>query len=226
MNTKGEGISAIRNDFRLIHADVRITNKALDSKLTGYTAKLIKEESDKHKITKVDAIWQSLECQELIDVPTTDDCCKFKTKCSIKRLKDPLPDLFEDSDGVLIRTVTSIDYSSSLQPIKYSEWIRKLENRSKYDKTLYYFYRNGYLYFPNLEWKYATISGLFKENVGRFNNCDGSTPKEYCQSRLDDHWNVPEYIQTIAIRQVIEELANSYAKVNPKEEVEINKSPA
>jgi len=225
MNTIGEAISAVRNDFRLIHADARITNKAVYSKLTGYAAKLIKEESDKHKLTKVDAVWQALECQELIDVPTSDDCCRFKTRCTIKRLKNTLPDLFEDSDGVLIRTVTSIDYGISLQPIKYSEWIRKIENRSKYDKTMYYFYRNKYLYFPNAEWKAVTISGLFKENVERYNNCDGTRTGYVCQSRLDDHWNVPEYIQSIAIGQVIQEIASTYSKSNPEQEVQINKSP-
>lgn len=223
--TIGKAISRVRNDFRLVHADSRSTNKYIFALLDDRAAKAIKEESDKKRLTKIDAVWQTLDCQELIDVPTSDDCCKFQTNCTIKRTKDKIPKLYEDSSGVLIRSVTSIDYSQELQPIKLSEWIRKRETKNKFDKSLYYFYRNGYLYFPNLTWKLITISGLFKENVDKYNTCDeDADTTTACTSRLDDKWPVPEYIQSGVIDYVIREIASTYAQSNPHPEEEINKS--
>lgn len=222
--TIGGAISRVRNDFRLVHADARVTNKYIYALLDDRAAKAIKEESDKKRLTKIDAIWQTLDCQELIDVPTTDDCCKFQSNCTIKRTKDKIPFLYEDSSGVLIRSVTSIDYSQELQPIKLSEWLRKKEINNKFDKTLYFFYRNGYLYFPNLNWKLITVSGLFKDNVDKYNKCDGEDTDPVCTSKLDDKWPVPEYIQSGVIDYVIRELASTIAQIPPHQEEEINKS--
>jgi hypothetical protein len=224
--TVNEAISNVKNDLRLVHADRRITVKFIYSLLEKHASLFLKRDSDKLQLVKVDNIWQTLNCVETIDVPTTDDCCKFTSKCRILRTKDKLPETFEDSWGILLRHVSSIDNSIDMHPIKMSEWTRKLETPSfKYDKTLYYFYRNGYLYFPNCKWKLVSITGFFKKDISHLNKCEDSSDESNssCVSFLEREWRVPGHLQSVIIDSVINELLSSFAKI-PSEETEINKN--
>lgn len=224
MITIAEAISQVKNDVRLVHADRRITHKFIYSLLMKHAALLIKQESDRNKIIKLDDIWQSF-CFDLEEVPTTDECCKIslKNKCSIQRSKIKLPEMFEDSWGSIFRSVTTIDYSKDIQPIKYSEWIRKIENpNSKYDNTIYCFFRNGYLYFPNSIFKTVIINGYFKDDVL---NDECSDLYEPCKSILQSIWRLPSYLQKPTIDGVLQELLTTYLKINPNQEVQITKNP-
>jgi hypothetical protein len=217
-----EAISQVKNDLKLVHADKRVTNKFIYSLLTKHAAWLIKRESDQLRLIKSDNIWQTLHCIEIIDVPTTDPCCKFKSKCSILRTKDKLPETFEDSWGILVKHVASIDNSQDLHPIKMSEWTRKLDNPNfKYDKTKYYFYKDGYLYFPNITWKLVTITGYFKDDITKYNLCDETSQTLNC-SILDTEWRVPLHLQSMIIDSVLKELTATYLQI-PSQETKIDK---
>ena len=220
-----EAISNVKNDFRLVHADRRITLKYIYTLLQKHTAALIKQESDKNVLVKSDTIWQSLNCIELIEVPTTDECCKYTSKCKIYRTKDKLPEMYEDSWGVIFRSINSIDMSKDITVIKMSQWLRKLENANfKYDKTFYVFYRNGYLYFPNIKWKLITITGYFKEDITKYNTCEEDVNK--CLPIPEQEWRVPQYLQSRVIDFTIRELLQTFAQANPDQEVQINKIPS
>lgn len=222
MTSLSNAISQIKNAFRLIHADKRITNKYIFSLLEKHAFWVIKRESDKMTLIKTDNIWQTLNCVDTIDVPTTDPCCKFTSKCKILRTKDPLPEVYEDSWGILLKHVSSIDNSQDLHPIKMSEWTRKLDNVNfKYDKTQYYFYKNGYLYFPNADWEMVSITGYFKEDIKKYNTCSGQ--EEECVDFLDTEWRVPNHLQSTIIDSVLKELSTTFAQVPPALETKIDK---
>ena len=226
----GQAISMIRNDFKLVHADSRITNKYIYSLIQKHASWIIRQDSEKNKLIKLDSIWQTLKCMELIDVPTTDGCCKFTSKCKILRTADKIPSMYEDSFGSLIRSVNSVDISQELQPIKYSEWTRKINNPDmKYNKTLYYFYKDGYLYFPNMTWKTVTVTGYFKEDVSKHNACGFMSKEEAksinCMSILDSEWKIPPHMESRVVDFVLKEISATFTKANPNQEVNINKKP-
>ena len=112
--TYNEIISQLSNEFALSHADSRTTNKFWYSLIQKHTAWIVKQESDKMFLFHADSIWQTLNCVDLIEVPTTDDCCKYSgPSCKIYRTKDKIPKLYEDVFGVIIKNVNSIDYSKN-----------------------------------------------------------------------------------------------------------------
>ncbi len=222
----GEAISNIKNNFRLVHADSRVTNKYIYSLIEKHSSWIIKRESDKLVLVKSDGIWQTLNCIDTIEVPTTDPCCKYTSKCSILRTKDRLPETYEDSWGIILRSVNSIDFSQDIHPIKMSEWTRKLESANfKYDKSFYYFYRDGYLYFPNCKWKLISVTGYFKEDISKYNLCEEDGEVNTCLSILDNKWRIPSHLQAMVIDAVLKELLSTYAQINNPGENKINKQP-
>lgn len=61
-------------------------------------------ENLKLNLIKTDAPFQKLKCVPIIEAPVTDPCCGIKSKCTVFRTKDRLPDIYEDSVGVIIRS--------------------------------------------------------------------------------------------------------------------------
>ena len=60
----------------------------------------------------------------------------------------------------------------------------------KYNKKKYYWYLNGYLYFPNMDWDAVRLEGVFEGDVSNY-NCD---PSDDCQYVQDKAMHIPEYM--------------------------------
>lgn len=226
MTSLGELISQVKNNFRLTHADRRITNKYIYSLIRKHTEWVNKTESERKKLNKSDDIWQTLSCVDVIPVPTTDDCCKYNgPSCVIYRTKEKLPDIYENTWGSLIKQVSTIDGSQQFNHIKFTEWTRKQNNpTSKYDKTKYFFYRNGYLYFPNIKYELVSVTAYFKDNVAKYNVCDGEPTEDACKSAIDSEWRVPGHLESRIIDYVTKEIAATYMQTMNSGEEEIDKN--
>jgi len=216
-------ISNIKNDFRLTHADRRITFKYIYSLLDKHASWVMKTESDNLRLVKSDNMWQTISCVPTEEVPLTDECCKYNSKCTIVRTKEILPELYEDSWGILIKSILSSDNSTDIDIIKEQEWQRKLNSHNrKYDKTLYAFYKNKRLYLANSELKEINITGAFKEDVSKY-SCESNN--NYCMSILDGEWRVPQHLHGRIVDAVIKELMATFVRIDPNQEVQITKSP-
>jgi hypothetical protein len=221
--TYNEIISQLDNEFSLVHADSRLTNKFWYSLIQKHTSWIIKQESDKMFLFHSDSIWQTLDCVDLIEVPTTDECCKYNgPSCTIYRTKEKIPSLYEDVFGVIIKSINSIDYSKSLQHITFQEWLRKQKNPdSKYDKNFYYFYKNGFLYFPNIKWKLVSITGYFKDSIKKYNTCNGKKD-DVCESLFESEWRIPSHLIARVVEVCLKELSSTYMQT--KEDSQIDKN--
>lgn len=177
--TRGELISDVRTTLKENNVDSGLNDRQVWAKIKKHTNWLLSREVNKLKIMKYDTIFQTLKCVEVIDAPVIDDCCGVKSKCFVRRTKLKLPTMLESEDGVIIKSVFTIDGSQEFSPIKVSEYMRKLENPdSKYDKSLYYYFNNGYLYFPNnRDIKMVMVKALFEDDV--VSNCDGGCDDYY-----------------------------------------------
>ena len=54
----------------------------------------------------------------------------------------------------------------------------------------YYWYINGYLYFPNLEWDAIRFEGVFEDDISKL-SCD---TEDDCVQIVDQRINVPEFL--------------------------------
>jgi hypothetical protein len=97
----------------------------------------------------------------------------------------------------------SIDLSEELVPI-YSSVFQKMANQKtfRYNKKKYYWYIDGHLYFPNLEWDAVRIEGLFEGDISSY-NCD---PSDDCTFIQDTMFTIPEYLYAEIEQAVIRDL--------------------
>jgi hypothetical protein len=206
--TRGELISQVKNQLRLVNADVTLSNRFIWSLIEKHLMWLIKRENSKLDLFGLNDIFQTYKCVDVIDAPAIDECCGLRSKCTVHRTAEKLPQIYEDGDGVMIKSVYSIDGSVDFTNISIHEYMRKLENPTtrKYDKGRYYFYSGGYLYFPKQNIKKVMVKAYFTEEVN--NNCcktcednDGN-----CISKFDQKIRIPDYIVGELMAQVINDL--------------------
>lgn len=202
MTTIGDTISRVRNIMKAVKEDAFLTDRFLYSLILKYAALAVRKLDNEAKIMRIQSLFESLPCIDLVEVSKIDACCAgIKTNCTIRRTKATLPEPMEGSDGPLFRSITSLDGSIILvgtNPTTYQ--MITGQPTFKYNKTKYYWYLEGHLFFPNLEWEGVKVDGIFTDNTQRF-KC-GSP----CITRQNDKFPVPDFIFAEIEQQVLKEL--------------------
>jgi hypothetical protein len=223
VTTKGELISMIKNELKLVHADSRFTNKFIWSVIQKHADWLIKRESSKLRVLSQNTIFQTMKCVHVDDAPAVDECCGIKTRCKVFRTRIKLPNLYEDDRGVIIKSVYTIDGSKDFSEITVEEYMRKLENpHMKYDQSSYFFYNNGYLYFPKSTIRRVMVKGYFVDEI--VNDCEPCPTEEACVSYLDSPIRIPKYIVGELLQFVLNEFAALTLKIQSDEQVDKNET--
>lgn len=214
MDTIGYILSRLRNDVKAVTQDAFLSDRYLYSKLMKFVPALLKREDSKNLLMKTIGIWQSLPYVELTEVDKVETACfNIKSGCTIKRTTFRLPKFFNGYIGPLIKNVTSLsgpatdaDDERKFQFIDSSKYASITRTTGfKYNKTRYYWYADGYLWFPNLEWDAVRIEALFEGDIRTFNDC--KTCKN-CLNKQDQEWGVPEYLYPELENFVIQDLNN------------------
>lgn len=191
MTTIGDTVSRVRNTIKGVREDAFITDRYIYSLILKYAKLFIKRQDTENKIMRFQSLFETLPCVELIEVDKIEACCSgIKSKCTIMRTKDKLPTVLEGAYGPLFRTISSID--GSIQCFKtYPSAYTNMVNTTtfKYNNNAYYWYSDGYIYFPNVIWESARIEGLWDASIN-FLKCD----TDACTIRQDDPTHIPEYL--------------------------------
>lgn len=170
---------------------------------------------------KLSYLFQTWKCVDVIPAPTIDECCGIKTNCTIYRTHKKLPYLLTASWGPIIRRVTSLDGYTEMVPITPLDWNRKTEDTNrKYDKSIYYFWSDGYLYFPNMEWKGVKIEAYFEEDIDKYNDCDNKT--DPCKTMLDNKFRIPKEVLAVCIDNVNKEVIGQYNQIPDDNQIDKN----
>lgn len=203
MTTIGDTISRLRNTIKGVREDAFITDRFIYSLVLKYAKLLITKQDTANKIMRFQSLFETLPCLELIEVDKVEACCSgIKSKCIIMRTKNKLPTVLEGAYGPLFRTISSID--GSIQCYKtYPSTYANMANtvNFKYNKNKYYWYLDGYLYFPNIDWEAVRVEGLWDESI-TYLKCDTDT----CNIRQNEATHFPEYLFADIERNVINDI--------------------
>jgi hypothetical protein len=204
MTTIGEAISRVRNTLKAVKEDPFLTDRTIYFSLIKYAKTLIKREDNQSKLMKMSQIFQVLPYVELIDVDKVEaGCLGVYSECYFKRSKDKLPTILDGMFGPIFRTVSSIDGSIEMFRTDPGTWISITKSTTfKYNKRPYFWYLNGYLYCPNIDWDAVRIEAIFE---GKLDTCDS----EECQVIQDTNFALPEYLFSEVEQFVIKELTMS-----------------
>lgn len=176
--TVGELISQIRNLSKAVKQDnIYISDRLIYSLIKKHLALFIYREDANMKVIKARFIYSSLSYIPLKEVDAVEaNCSGLKSGCIIKRTKDKLPPMMKGYNMPLIGDVTSLDGSEKIIRTAPFQYVRKsVSTDFKYNTTKYYWYLNGYLYFPNLQWDAirleAVLDGEGVTDCGEIDEC-------------------------------------------------------
>ena len=205
MITIGEVLSRVRNQIKAVKQDAFLTDRFIYSMVMKHAKMLVRRQDVQNKIMKFNSVFQTLNFVELIDIDRAESQCHCMISgCTFKRTKVKLPAAFEGNFGPILRAVMSIDYSEELVPTYPKLWERMASQKTfKYNKKKYYWYSDGHLYFPNLEWDAVKIEGVFEGDVSNY-NCDTTDDCVYIQNK---NFMVPEYLYAEIEQGVIRDLS-------------------
>lgn len=191
MTTKGDTISRIRNSIKAVNQDAFVTDRYIYALILKYAKLYIKRLDDSMKLAKFQSLFETIPCMKLVDSNPIEACCSdIKTCCTIKRSEQQLPPAFEGSFGSLITSVTSIDGSQILVKTYPNIYVRMTNSSNfKYNKTLYYWVANNYLFIPNVEWEAVTVEGLWEDSLAMY-TCEG----DVCIPKQEEPTSIPEHI--------------------------------
>jgi len=204
MTTIGEVLSRVRNQIKAVKQDAFLTDRFLYSMIMKHAKMLVRRQDIQNRIMKFNSVFQVLNYVELIEVDKAESKCHGITSgCTFKRTKDKLPNLMEGHWGPIFRSVSSLDLSEEISPT-YSITYEKMANQKtfKYNNKKYYWYIDGYLYFPNLEWDAVRIEGIFEGDISSY-NCDVTDDCLYIQ---DKSFSIPEYLYAEIEQNVVKDL--------------------
>lgn len=197
-----EHITRIKAVLKLNNADARLTDRNIYLLMKKHSKFLMKRDSSWLRVSN--SIYQTLPFVELEEVDAVL-ACNIQTDCKIRRTKEKLPALVENSDGPIIRRVTSLDGGVIFTPIEASAFQRKIKKSTfKFDKTLYYWYSAGYLYFPNIGWDAVRVEGYFEEVLPPQDCEPDSTACDYKQDSL---FVIPDFLVSAMDELIMKELS-------------------
>jgi len=201
MTTIGEAISRVRNALKAVKEDAFLTDRTIYFALSKYAKTLIKREDNQFRLMKMSQIFQVLPYVELIDVDRVEaGCIGVYSECYFKRSKDKLPSILDGMFGPIIRTTSSIDGSIEMFRTDPGTWVSITKSSTfKYNKRPYFWYLNGYIYCPNIDWDAIRIEAIFENKV---ETCD----TDDCQIKQDERLAIPDYLFSEAEQFVLKEL--------------------
>ena len=204
--TIGEVISRIRGQVKAEVQDAFVTDRYVYSLVTKYAQMFMRRQDYANKLMKFNAVWKSLPYVELIEVDKVEaQCTGIESGCTIKRTKEKLPDMIEGYWGPLIRTVSSIDGSIEAQGTQPGTYTSITKTTSfKYNKKKYWWYLNGYLYLPNVDWDAIKLEGVFEGDISKW-TCDED---DDCVPRYLQQFFVPEFLFAEIEQQVLSVMLN------------------
>jgi hypothetical protein len=201
MTTIGETISRVRNTLKAVKEDAFITDRVIYSLLLKYGKTLIKREDNQFRLMKISSIFKVLPYIELIDVDKVEaGCIGVYSGCYFKRSKEKLPAILDGMFGPIIRTVSSIDGTIELFRTDPGTWVSMTKTTTfKYNRSIYFWYLNGYIYIPNVDWEAIRLEAIFE---GTVETCE-SDP---CEIKQDQQFALPEYLFSEVEQFVLQEL--------------------
>jgi hypothetical protein len=200
----GDVISRVRREIKAVKQDAFLSDRFLFSLVVKHANWLMKREDGANKLLKFDSIVQVLPFVELVDTDRVEAGCRgVYSGCLMKKSRLPLPDLFDGYAGPLFRSVTSLDGRQSVSLTDPTTFVNILNQSShKYNKSIYGWFLNRHLFFPDLDWDAVRVEGVFSGDVGLF-GCDDCNK---CSPRQLQPFNVPGYLHGELENQVLNDL--------------------
>jgi hypothetical protein len=224
MSTKRKIIETFREELRERSADSTYTNQFLYNELSKHAKWLIRREVTAGRIYINNSIFQTLSCIPVIETSTIDPCCPVKTNCKIYRTKEKLPEMWVDTNGPVLKSVSSVDGTTDFFYTNATTWqSKRIDPYNTMSDTKYSFFADGYLWFPENNPHRVNVLGFFTEDISDFSDdCDDCKKKKPCTRFLDTNFQLPDWLEAEMFSHALESVAGITKKLPEDEQIDKN----
>ena len=216
-----EAISNVRVPLKELNADSRLTNKLIYSSIIATANVFIQRDSDALRLDS--SFFQPLTCEPLEEVPAIEPCYGLRTRATIFRTVNTLPDTYTDQNGAIIGMVTTLDYTKRITLATPETIMRSLiDPNSKWDKTIYGFIRDGRFFLASARYKALNLEAAFVYDISERSRCNCENPDYKCYKFLDNKWMVPKRHERPIIESVIKDLGETYKRLTSPNVIDKN----
>lgn len=204
----GDVVSRLRNLIKAVRQDAFLTDRFIYSVVLKHARWLMRREDSSNKIMSHAAIFETLDYVYTVEVDKVEaGCIGVSSSTFFTRTEDKMDMFMQGYWGPMIRNVTSLDGSVqmiSTTPSRYAA-LSKSKN-FKFNKNVYYWYLNDYLYFPNVDWEAVRIDAIVQGDISRYKCADCNKKDFSCRIRQEMLFGMPEYLLAEMETNVLKEL--------------------
>ncbi len=199
--------SRMRGILKGVRQDSWLTDRFLYSVFRKHASLAIKRLDEKKRLMGFNSIFETLDYVALEECDRVEaGCSGVKSYKTFRKTKLPVPVFTEGIWGPMVRSITSLDGSTPFQLTNLDNYIILTKQKSyRFNKTLYCWYLNDRLYFPDIDWPAVRIEGMFEEDISEFKCCD----EDRCKPRQQQSLNIPDYIISEIEKNALSELGFS-----------------
>lgn len=221
--TKRTAIENFREELRQRNADSTFSNQFLYNELLKQARWLIRREVSGGRIYTNNSFFQTLSCIEVIETSPIDSCCPIKTNCKVFRTKNKLPDMWIDTNGPVLKSVSSVDGSTDFFYTNPTTWAAKANDPyQKMGNTQYSFFADGYLWFPLQNPHRVSVYGFFTEDISNVtDSCDDCEDKP-CTRFLDTKFMLPDWLEAEMFAKALQQFAGITERLPEDEQIDKN----
>ena len=207
MATIADVISRIRGQAKAEVQDAFVTDRYIYSLVIKSAQLLMRRQDHANKLMKFNSVWKALPFVEMIEVDKIEaGSTGIQSGCTFMRTKIKLPEMIEGYWGPLIRTVSSIDGSIELQPTYPGTYVSMTKTTSfRYNKKKYFWYLDGYIYSPNIDWEAIKVEAVFNDDISSY-TCEKT---DDCIPRYKQEIYIPESLFPEIEQQVLISMTNT-----------------
>lgn len=222
MITKRRAIAQLRKKLEEENADTGKSNQFLYYCLLEQAKWIVKREARAGKVYKNMSLFKSLKCIKVVQSSIIEQGCPISIPCSIWRTDKKLPETWQDDYGPIIKYAMSVDDSTRWHLISKEEWINKRTSPySRYDKTKYTIFSDGYLWFPNENPRRINIYGYYLDDPILHSECGEDKP---CIKYLDTPFEIPEWTEAEIVNKALELLLKGTLPIPQQEQIDKNET--
>jgi len=205
--TIGTVVSRIRNVIKAVRQDSFISDRFIYSVFKKHASLTIKRLDEKGRLMPFSSIFETLDWVELEECDWIEaGCSGLKSYRTFRKTKQDMPVFTEGKWGPMVRSITSVDGSTSFQLTNLDNYVLLAKSPNfRFNKTKYCWFLNDRLYFPNVDYPAIRIEGMFEENIASFKCCYA----DKCKPRQQQSLNIPDYVLSEIESKVLQEFGVS-----------------